>query len=208
MSFLNKLMETFPHKVEAFTRMIERDYAEGTPFFRKFVSLAKKIYPILQKQDFEDVYQNALLSLTCKNSGRYAIENYSYDIDQEKRIDEDRILRKWFIRCLLNKCVDYMRRKKNTFSIDDVDGPDLSLVRDSEENPLEILIRREIKDKVKREYHRLNPIHHQVVRLIYFDGLKYHEAAEKLGIPLGTVKSRLHAAISRLGERLEGLKVA
>ena len=146
MSFLNKLMETFPHKVEAFTRMIERDYAEGTPFFRKFVSLAKKIYPILQEQDFEDVYQNALLSLTCKNSGRYAIENYSYDIDQEKRIDEDRILRKWFIRCLLNKCVDYMRRKKNTFSIDDVDGPDLSLVRDSEENPLEILIRREIKD--------------------------------------------------------------
>jgi RNA polymerase sigma-70 factor (ECF subfamily) len=39
----------------------------------------------------------------------------------------------------------------------------------------------------------------QVVNLVYYQGLKYREAAEVLGIPVGTVKSRLHAAVQRLG---------
>jgi RNA polymerase sigma-70 factor (ECF subfamily) len=39
----------------------------------------------------------------------------------------------------------------------------------------------------------------QVVHLVYYQGLKYREAAEVLGIPVGTVKSRLHAAVGRLG---------
>lgn len=39
----------------------------------------------------------------------------------------------------------------------------------------------------------------QVIHLVYYQGLKYREAAEALGIPVGTVKSRLHAAVNRLG---------
>jgi RNA polymerase sigma-70 factor (ECF subfamily) len=38
------------------------------------------------------------------------------------------------------------------------------------------------------------------VRLVYFRGLKYREAADELCVPVGTVKSRLHSAIKRLGE--------
>jgi len=38
------------------------------------------------------------------------------------------------------------------------------------------------------------------VRLVYFRGMKYREAAKVLSIPVGTVKSRLHSAISRLGQ--------
>jgi RNA polymerase sigma-70 factor (ECF subfamily) len=37
-----------------------------------------------------------------------------------------------------------------------------------------------------------------VVHLVYYQGLKYREAAEVLAIPVGTVKSRLHAAITRM----------
>jgi RNA polymerase sigma-70 factor, ECF subfamily len=39
-----------------------------------------------------------------------------------------------------------------------------------------------------------------VVQLVYFQEMKYREAAEVLGIPVGTVKSRLHAAVARLNE--------
>jgi RNA polymerase sigma-70 factor, ECF subfamily len=39
-----------------------------------------------------------------------------------------------------------------------------------------------------------------VVQLVYYRGLKYREAAEVLSIPVGTVKSRLHAAVSKLSE--------
>ncbi|MEM6656426.1 MAG: sigma factor-like helix-turn-helix DNA-binding protein, partial [Planctomycetota bacterium] len=34
----------------------------------------------------------------------------------------------------------------------------------------------------------------------YFRGMKYREAAAELAVPVGTVKSRLHSAIGRLGQ--------
>ena len=33
--------------------------------------------------------------------------------------------------------------------------------------------------------------------------MKYREAADELAVPVGTVKSRLHAAVKRLGEAWE-----
>jgi RNA polymerase sigma-70 factor (ECF subfamily) len=36
--------------------------------------------------------------------------------------------------------------------------------------------------------------------LVYYQGMKYREAADVLGIPVGTVKSRLHAALLKLNE--------
>ncbi|HVX60744.1 MAG TPA: sigma factor-like helix-turn-helix DNA-binding protein, partial [Pirellulales bacterium] len=42
------------------------------------------------------------------------------------------------------------------------------------------------------------------VNLIYYQGLKYREAAETLDVPVGTVKSRLHTAILKLNEAWNG----
>ena len=39
-----------------------------------------------------------------------------------------------------------------------------------------------------------------MVRLVYFQEMKYREAAGVLEIPVGTVKSRLHAAVAKLTE--------
>ena len=38
------------------------------------------------------------------------------------------------------------------------------------------------------------------VQLVYFRGMKYREAAQVLSVPVGTVKSRLHSALQRLGQ--------
>jgi RNA polymerase sigma-70 factor (ECF subfamily) len=42
------------------------------------------------------------------------------------------------------------------------------------------------------------------LHLVYYQGLKYREAADVLDIPVGTVKSRLHAAILKLNEAWHG----
>ncbi|SDK06518.1 RNA polymerase sigma factor [Streptomyces indicus] len=50
----------------------------------------------------------------------------------------------------------------------------------------------------------LSARHRDVILLIAWAGLDYEEAAQALGIPVGTVRSRLHRARSRLREALGG----
>lgn len=51
---------------------------------------------------------------------------------------------------------------------------------------------------------RLEPEHRQVIVLRELRGLSYREMAEALGVPVGTVESRLHRARETLRGRLEG----
>jgi RNA polymerase sigma-70 factor (ECF subfamily) len=59
---------------------------------------------------------------------------------------------------------------------------------------------RERKERVRAGVDRLPDFLREVVLLAYYQGLKYREIAEILGIPVGTVKSRLHAALLKLQE--------
>jgi RNA polymerase sigma-70 factor, ECF subfamily len=56
---------------------------------------------------------------------------------------------------------------------------------------------------VKEAMRRLSPEHRQVLVLREFDGMSYEEMAEVLGVPRGTVESRLHRARSELREKLK-----
>jgi len=51
----------------------------------------------------------------------------------------------------------------------------------------------------------LSPAHRHVVTLVYYEGAKYRDVARILGIPLGTVKSRLHAALRALAVAWAGV---
>jgi len=57
---------------------------------------------------------------------------------------------------------------------------------------------REASGLVRAALLRLTEPQRRVIDLIFNAGYKYREAAEVLGIPVGTVKSRLHAAIQRV----------
>ena len=52
----------------------------------------------------------------------------------------------------------------------------------------------------------LPPEQQEVVRLAYFEGHTQSEIAGELGIPLGTVKTRLRLAFGRLRTALAGIK--
>ena len=55
---------------------------------------------------------------------------------------------------------------------------------------------------VRAAVNELPDILRETVNLVYFEDLKYKDAADILGIPVGTVKSRLHAAMAKLAEKL------
>lgn len=56
---------------------------------------------------------------------------------------------------------------------------------------------------LRRALARLRPLSQDVVALCAIEGFSYSEAAEALGIPVGTVRSRLSRAKSTLREALE-----
>jgi len=58
----------------------------------------------------------------------------------------------------------------------------------------------ETRELVRTCIDRLPDFLRQVLLMAYYQGLKYQEIAEALDIPLGTVKSRLHAALVKLHE--------
>jgi len=65
--------------------------------------------------------------------------------------------------------------------------------------------RPEVKDefrRVQRALSRLSPDLRETLILVKYQGLKYADAAQALGVPVGTVRSRIHAAIEQLRSAL------
>ena len=52
----------------------------------------------------------------------------------------------------------------------------------------------------------LPPDQHEVVSLSYLEGLSHSEISERLGVPLGTVKSRMRLAYQKIREAVEDLE--
>lgn len=74
------------------------------------------------------------------------------------------------------------------------------------EQPEQHLLIAEREDLVRSTLAMLPEEQLRVVRLSFFDGLAHSEIAELLGIPLGTVKSRIRLALQRLRNALGELK--
>lgn len=56
----------------------------------------------------------------------------------------------------------------------------------------------ELRHVVRAAVGGLSHPHRLVVELVYHQGLKYREAAGRIGVPVGTVKSRVRAALAKL----------
>ena len=59
------------------------------------------------------------------------------------------------------------------------------------------------RDQLERGFARLTPDHRAVLVLQHYLDMKHDEMAEVLGIPVGTVRSRLHGARSAMRAALE-----
>lgn len=130
----------------------------------------------------------------------------------------------WFYRLVLNVCLDMRRRDRPERQVEWTDGEALeSQVQGSlsaslagsakpTETPDAALLRSELRERVGAAIGELPDGPRETLLLREVDGLSYAEIAEVLGIPKGTVMSRLHYARKRVqgvlrehGALLEGL---
>lgn len=120
-----------------------------------------------------------------------------------------RKFRPWLYTIATHQAIDAQRRGKrhrmvsldrqSTSAGEDV-GTLLDVLVSGEESPTASLDAQERQQWIRDAVAQLPDTLRAVVTLVYYQGLKYREAAEILDVPLGTVKSRVHAAILKLNE--------
>jgi RNA polymerase sigma-70 factor, ECF subfamily len=141
----------------------------------------------------EDVFQNTFLQIHLKR-GLY---------------EDGRPFRPWLYAIATHQAVDALRKagRHPTVSLDQRVTPTqhdseagslLDLLVNEGVGPLAELQEQERQQWVRQSIERLPDTLRQTLILAYHQDLKYREIAELLKIPVGTVKSRLHAALSKL----------
>ena len=119
--------------------------------------------------------------------------------------------RAWLLRIVTNACYDELRRRKRrpTTPLEPLDGDDEEVespgwLADPAESPEQAAERAELSRALKHCLEDLSPEFRSVVVLVDLQGLDYLEAAQVIGSPVGTVKSRLARARLRMRDCLQG----
>lgn len=124
------------------------------------------------------------------------------------RYDSGRPFKGWLIRILRNAFLDSRKRKdrRDGLSLDwAADDNSLSFgekLPDGTPDHLEGLERADVSERVRAALKKLPRIHRRVLQLCDMERMSYEEAAAKLGVPLGTVRSRLARARKSMAAKL------
>jgi RNA polymerase sigma-70 factor, ECF subfamily len=110
----------------------------------------------------------------------------------------------WLYRIARNRRVDNLRRNR----LDFLDASDPILEAADEADLLAEVDLQQRKDAVRSALASLPEEQLSVVRLAFFDDLSHSQISEQIGLPLGTVKSRIRLGFTRLRRSLEAGGVA
>lgn len=117
----------------------------------------------------------------------------------------------WLLTIVLNQCRNRLKhwrrraRSKHDSLSEPIGGEGSDLQReltDPAPNPLEQIESRQLEELVREEVRHLDEEYATVLVLRELQDIGYEEIAQMLGVPIGTVKSRLHRGRSALAERL------
>lgn len=169
-----------------------------------------------------DEYQDKIYSYVSRMLGD---PHEAEDVTQEAFVRAFRSLPKfrgassfhtWLYRIASNLAIDVVRRRKrsdiSSVSLDEPlesdDGEYEREIADEVGGPEAVSSTRETQVAVRRAIMDLPEKLRQVMVLYELQGETYEDIAEILGVPLGTVKSRLFNARNQLKERLKSLVAA
>lgn len=128
----------------------------------------------------------------------------AWDVSQEvwtavvkalKRPRKIRCFSAWLYRAAHNKCVSYLRRKGRAAELEDSAA---EIAADAPESILDTISQVEDAGAVRDALSRLPLPQREALTLYYLDDMPVRSIAEALGVPAGTVQSRLHHGRAKL----------
>ena len=160
------------------------EHRDRPAFIQLFEHYAPRIKTYLMRQgatdsEGEDLAQEAMLSVWRK-ADRY---------DQSKASAGT-----WIFTIARNLRIDALRRENRP----QLDPNDPALVPVGEASPDSVLELSEDQARVREALKTLPPEQSKVVHMSFFEEKPHGTIAEELGLPLGTVKSRLRLAMQRV----------
>jgi len=114
-------------------------------------------------------------------------------------------MKAWLFAIMRNLYWDrFQKANREAVSIDDIGEFALydQMRDDLGEGPEAEVLDRIARGEVVEAIEKLNPLHREVVLLVDVEGFSYKDAANILGVPIGTVMSRLHRARQQLQKDL------
>jgi RNA polymerase sigma-70 factor (ECF subfamily) len=171
----------------AFQELVNRYKDSVYGFLRRFLSRPDMV---------EDVFQETFLQLFVSRD----------------TFDVSRPLRPWLFTIAANKAKDALRRMQHQESahLGDMFNSDEHTIEDvlntfdyDSRMPYDNIVRAETAESVKRVISKMPAKLREIILLAYFHKFSYAEISKVLGIPVGTVKSRLHTAVGRFAEDWE-----
>src|SRR5689334_11043812 len=143
---------------------------------------------------------NAVARLIVRDEGRAedAVQDALVDawLDLRGLRDPDRF-DAWLNRLLVNACRDVARRASRRVRLE------IPLEPTHEPVSPDVQHSNAISDEIERGFRRLTIEQRSVIVLVYYLDLPLTEVAATLGVPLGTIKSRLNRSLTALRASLE-----
>jgi RNA polymerase sigma-70 factor (ECF subfamily) len=102
----------------------------------------------------------------------------------------------WIYTVARNCRIDMLRRKSNTQHLP-LDNEDFWHEAD-EDTPVTLMRQKRSEDKVQTSLAKLPKEQDEILRKVYLEGKSHAEASNELGLPLGTVKSRVRLALQKM----------
>lgn len=166
-----------------------------------------------EKQAFETLVKRHMADAFYVAYGYVGNSEDARDLSQEAfvkayqaraRFDETRPFYPWLYRIIKNHCLNFVTRRHRHVSLDDEN--EHREIPSPAATPLEDLETGERKRLVRAALDRLSEDHREIIVLKDFKDHSYKEIAGILGVPIGTVMSRLYYARQTLRATIEEIE--
>lgn len=125
--------------------------------------------------------------------------------NQDKYIEKG-TLKTWICTIAKNVSKDYLKSSKRKYEQNSTtDETVINSIKDKKSAPDQTLMNKIRQKKIIGAIDSLKPKFKEVIMLCEIEGYTYEDAAKKLNVPIGTIKSRIYNAKKELALKLEDL---